>query len=67
MFINDGITLESFFLADYVRLRDRVKELEDEVDRLSPNGYGCIDNDLCGIRQLSRYERAKYDRYESDG
>ena len=38
-----NMTLEGFFLADYQRLRERVRELEDEVVRLSNDGYGCID------------------------
>lgn len=38
-----GMTLEGFFLADYERLRERVKELEEEVDKLTPDGYGCVD------------------------
>lgn len=38
-----GMTLEGFFLADYERMRTRVSELEKEVSRLTPDGYGCID------------------------
>lgn len=38
-----GITLEGFFLADYERMRERITELEGEVKRLTPDGYGCID------------------------
>jgi len=38
-----GMTLEGFFLADYERMRERIAELEDEVKRLTPDGYGCID------------------------
>ena len=38
-----GMTLEGFFLADYERMRERIAELEGEVKRLTPDGYGCID------------------------
>ena len=38
-----GMTLEGFFLADYERMRERIAELESEVKRLTPDGYGCID------------------------
>jgi len=38
-----GMTLEGFFLSDYVSMRERVKKLENEVKRLTPSGYGCID------------------------
>ena len=38
-----GMTLEGFFLADYERMRTRITELEDEVKRLTPDGYGCFD------------------------
>ena len=38
-----GMTLEGFFLADYERMRERITELEGEVKRLTPDGYGCID------------------------
>lgn len=38
-----GMTLEGFFLADYERMRTRISELEKEVSRLTPDGYGCID------------------------
>lgn len=37
------ITLEGFFLADYQSMRQRVKELEQEVRNLTPDGYGCFD------------------------
>ena len=37
------LTLEGFFLMDYERMRNRVAELEDEVRRLTADGYGCID------------------------
>ena len=39
----NGMTLEGFFLADYERMRERIDELEKEVSRLTPSGYGCID------------------------
>lgn len=38
-----AMTLEGFFLMDYERMRERIKELEQEVSRLTPDGYGCID------------------------
>ena len=38
-----GMTLEGFFLSDYERMRERIAELEGEVKRLTPDGYGCID------------------------
>lgn len=38
-----GMTLEGFFLQDYERMRERIAELESEVKRLTPDGYGCID------------------------
>ena len=38
-----GMTLEGFFLADYERMRERIAELEGEIKRLTPDGYGCID------------------------
>lgn len=38
-----GMTLEGFFLADYERMRNRIAELEKEVSRLTPDGYGCVD------------------------
>lgn len=37
------ITLEGFFLADYQSMRERIKELEQEVSNLTPDGYGCFD------------------------
>lgn len=44
-----GMTLEGFFLADYERVRNRIAELEKEVSRLTPDGYGCIDqHQTCG-------------------
>jgi hypothetical protein len=39
----NGMTLEGFFLADYERMRQRIKELEAEIERLTPDGYGCHD------------------------
>lgn len=39
----NGMTLEGFFLADYERMRGRIKELEAEIKRLTPDGYGCHD------------------------
>ena len=38
-----NMTLEGFFLADYQSLRERAKELEAEVDKLSGDKYGCLD------------------------
>ena len=38
-----GMTLEGFFLADYERMRKQIAELESEVRRLTPYGYGCVD------------------------
>lgn len=38
-----NMTLEGFFLTDYQRLRERVRELEAEVSRLDNGEYGCID------------------------
>lgn len=38
-----GMTLEGFFLADYERMRTRIIELEDDVKRLTQDGYGCFD------------------------
>lgn len=37
------MTLEGFFLADYTRMRERIKELESEVEDMKPTGYGCFD------------------------
>lgn len=39
----NGMTLEGFFLADYERMRKRITELENEISRLTPDGYGCMD------------------------
>lgn len=54
-----GMTLEGFFLADYERMRNRIKELEKEVSRLTPDGYGCIDQretcDAVKIEVASNY------------
>lgn len=36
-------TIEDFFIREYERMQRRVKELEAEVARLAPGGYGCFD------------------------
>lgn len=36
-------TIESFFLADYTRLRDENEQLKAELDNLKVDGYGCFD------------------------
>jgi len=55
-----GMTLEGFFLADYERMRTRISELENEVSRLTPDGYGCIDlHETCDavkVRAASTYD-----------
>lgn len=54
-----GMTLEGFFLADYERMRERIAELESEVKRLTPDGYGCIDRhqtcDAVKVEVVSAY------------
>lgn len=56
----NGMTLEEFFLADYERMRNRVSELEKEVSRLTPDGYGCIDlHETCDavkVKAASTYD-----------
>lgn len=55
-----GMTLEGFFLADYERMRTRISELEKEVSRLTPDGYGCIDlHETCDavkVKAASTYD-----------
>ena len=55
-----GMTLEGFFLADYERMRVRIAELESEVKRLTPDGYGCFDlHETCDavkVRAASTYD-----------
>ena len=55
-----GMTLEGFFLADYERMRERITELEGEVKRLTPDGYGCIDQhqtcDAVKVEVASTYD-----------
>lgn len=54
------MTLEGFFLADYERMRNRISELENEVTRLTPDGYGCFDlHETCDavrVRPVSTYD-----------
>ena len=53
------MTLEGFFLADYERMRNRIAELEKEVSRLTPDGYGCTDQhetcDAVKVEVASKY------------
>lgn len=55
-----GMTLEGFFLADYERMRNRISELEKEVSRLTPDGYGCFDlHETCDavkVKAASTYD-----------
>lgn len=55
-----GMTLEGFFLADYERMRERIAELESEVKRLTPDGYGCFDlHETCDavkVKAASTYD-----------
>lgn len=37
------MNLEEFFLADYEKMRERIQELEDEIECLRPDRYGIRD------------------------
>lgn len=53
------MTLEDFFLSDYERLRERVKELETELELAKPSRYGIADlgraQDMVKVSVASTY------------